>query len=120
MVSKEQQQQLATEFERNRAQLMNVSAQKQQLQFQSDTLGSALEELAKTGEKKVYKAVGNILVLSEVDKVKKELSEEKETSDLRVKSLLKQEENIVAKLNRIKAQIEGKTEAKETASSDIS
>jgi len=117
MISKEQQQQLAMEFERNRAQLMSVSAQKQQLQFQADTLGQAIEELAKTSEKKVYKAVGNILILSDVENVKKDLSDEKESAELRVKSMQKQEESLIAKLNKLKAQIEGKESPKEPSKS---
>lgn len=100
-------QQAVAEFERNRGQLMNVSSQKQQLQFQSTALNAALEELKKTSEKKAYKAVGNILVLCDVKDLQKELSEQKESSDLRVKSLQKQEDSLVEKLNKLRSKIEG-------------
>jgi len=94
------------EFERSRAQLMNISAQKQQMQIQSVTLGQALEELGKTKEKKVYKAVGNILIQTETGKVKKELKEKKDTVDLRLKTLQKQEDSLINKLNKLKSEIE--------------
>lgn len=94
------------EFEQGRSQLMGISGQKQQLQFQSKTIGEALEELGKTTEKKVYKAVGNILILSDVAAVKKELTEQKEASDLRIKTMQKQEDSLVAKLNKLKTIIE--------------
>lgn len=104
----DQKQQDIMEFERNRNQLLTVSAQKQQLQFQAAAIKSALDELEKTSEKKVYKAVGNILIQAPVPDVMKELKETKESTDLRVKTLQKQEEALVSKLNKLKRQIEGK------------
>ncbi len=94
------------EFERNRAQLLNISAQKQQMQLQSLTMKQALDELTKTKEKKVYKAVGNILIQAETTKVKKELQEKKESIDLRLKTIQKQEDSLINKLNKLKSQIE--------------
>lgn len=94
------------EFERSRAQLFNVSAQKQQLQLQSMTMKQALDELAKTKEKKVFKAVGNILIQADTDKVKKELEEKKESVDLRLKTLQKQEDSLVNRLNKLKSELE--------------
>jgi len=102
------------EFERNRAQLMNVSAQKQQLQIQNMTLKQALEELGKTKEKKVFKAVGNILIQSETTKVKKELEEKKKSVDLRLKTVQKQEDSLINKLNKIKSEIESGSKPEET------
>ncbi len=96
------------EFERSRNQLLNVSAQKQQLQAQSAALKSALDELEKTKEKKVYKAAGNILVLKDTAEVKKETKESKESLDLRIKTLQKQEDSLVNKLNTLKKDIESK------------
>lgn len=94
------------EFERNRSQLLGISAQKQQMQIQSMTLKQALDELAKTKEKKVYKAVGNILIQSDTIKVKKELEEKKSSVDLRLKTIQKQEDSLINKLNKLKSEIE--------------
>ncbi len=99
-------QQNLMEFEKNRNQLMNIGAQKQQLQMQSAAIDAALAELNKTSEKKAYKAVGNILVLCDVTDLKKELSEQKESTDLRVKTVQKQEDNMIEKLNKLRSKIE--------------
>ena len=84
-------QQDIMDFEKTRNTLLTISAQKQQLQIQGTALEQALTELNKTSEKKVYKAVGSILIMSSTDEVKKELEEQKETSELKVKTLQKQE-----------------------------
>src|SRR3989344_716040 len=97
------------DFERKRAQLMNVSGQKQQFQFQDKTLEKAIEELSKTKEEKVYKAVGNILILSPVKEVQKELKDQKETIEVIVKTLEKQEEQLMDSLNKLKSGIEKAT-----------
>jgi len=99
-------QQNLMEFEKNRNQLMNIGAQKQQLQMQSAAVDAALDELNKTSEKKAYKAVGNILVLCDVIDLKKELSEQKESTDLRIKTVQKQEDNMIEKLNKLRSKIE--------------
>lgn len=109
MANDEQAQQDLMEFERSRQQLLGVSSQKQQFQFQSATMEKSIEALEKTKEKKVYKAIGNILILSDTADVSKELKEQKEVTDLRVKTLQKQEDSIVQKLNKLKAKIQGKT-----------
>ena len=99
-------QQKVMDFERSRNQLMNISAQKQNLQIQSQTLKATLEELEKTKEKRVYKAVGNILILSDTSAVKKDVKEKQESAELRLKTLQKQEESLVNKLNGLKSEIE--------------
>lgn len=96
----------AVEFERSRNQLLNVSAQKQQLQLQGSALGNAVSELEKTKEKKVFKLTGNILIQSDTIATKKELQEKKESIDLRVKTMQKQEDSLVNKLNKLKSEIE--------------
>ena len=108
-----------SEFEKNRGQLMAISTQKQQLQVQLTVLEKSLEELGKTSEKKVYKAVGPILILSEIEEVKKDLSSQKESTDLRIKSFQKQEEVLMDKLNKLKHSIEsasGKSPGAESSS----
>ncbi len=104
----EQTQKDVIEFNRMRQQLGALTAQMQQLQLQSDTLKTALEELKQSKEEKVYKAVGNILVLKKSKDVEKEIKENKESTDLRVKTLKKQEESSVQKLNKLRSKIESK------------
>lgn len=100
-------QQNIVEFEKNRNQLLAISNQKQQFQIQSAALSEAVSELEKTSEKKVFKAVGNILIQVDTEKVKKEISEKKESLELRIKTLQKQEDSMVSKLNKLKSEIQG-------------
>lgn len=111
-------QQLAVDFDKNRRQLISVTAQKQQLQMQTSGVNASIEELEKTKEKKVYKAVGNILVLSDASKVKGELKEQKESLELRIKALQKQEDTVLDKLNKLKAKIESMQKGSATGSED--
>ncbi len=94
------------DFERSRVQLSAIEGQGQSLAIQAQVLGEALKELQETKEKKVFKAVGNILILTDVRRMEKELSEQKETIDLRQKTVKKQEESLMEKLNKLKAEIE--------------
>jgi len=82
--------------------------------MQSATLKMSLDELEKTSEKKVFKAVGNILVSVTTDDAKKELADQKETVDLRIKTLQKQEDATIQKLNKLKSDIEGQGQSDET------
>ncbi len=106
-------QQDRIDFERQRNQLMQLSSQKQQIEFQTKLLKDALEELNKTKEEKVFKAVGNIMLQTPVEEVKKDLNKEIEGMELRLKTVKKQEEISVDKLNKLKKKIEG-TQEKET------
>jgi len=112
-MDEQQKQQDRIDFERQRNQLMQLSSQKQQLQFQSKLLKETLEELSKTKEEKVYKAVGNILILSPVDDVKKDLDKQVKSIDLRIETVQKQEDISVDKMNKLKNQLESKKEEKE-------
>jgi prefoldin beta subunit len=105
-MAEENIQQAMAEFEKNRMQLVNLSNQKQQLQLHSHSLADSVAALKDTKEKKVYKAVGNILIPSETGVVRKELESQKESADLRIKTLQKQEDALIDKLNKLKHQIE--------------
>ncbi|MCR4335425.1 MAG: prefoldin subunit [archaeon] len=94
------------EFERSRIQLSAIENQTQSMKIQSQVISEALDELKSSKEEKVYKAVGNILILTDAKKVSKDLEEQKETIDLRAKTLKKQEENLMGKLNKLKTEIE--------------
>jgi prefoldin beta subunit len=112
-MNEEEKRALMVDFERNRQMLGNLSSQRQQIQMQVEVIKASLEELKETKEKTVMKVVGNILVNKPVAEMKKELEEQKESFELRVKTIQKQEESLINKLNSIKSQIEGKPEQKE-------
>jgi prefoldin beta subunit len=108
----EEIQQLITEFERGRNQLMMTGSQKQQLTIQKQTIELALEELNKSKEKNVLKAVGNILITKDRTETITELEKQKETAELKLKTVEKQEKILTDKLNKLKKQIEEKNEKK--------
>lgn len=69
--------------------LQALMAQKQGLQVQLMETESALKELKNASE--AYKIVGNVMVLSKKPELEDELKERKETAELRIKSIEKQE-----------------------------
>ncbi|MBI4448689.1 prefoldin subunit beta [Candidatus Woesearchaeota archaeon] len=97
--TQEQIQQLQM-HEQNMQQLL---MQRQQFGAQAIEFESALKELETT--KTAYKIIGNIMVLSDKDELRKELSERKELLDLRLRSLEKQEEQLRNKAGLLKEQI---------------
>ena len=101
------------EFEKTRSQLMGMSAQKNQLQVQSELLAKSVEELKNTKEEKVYKAAGNIMILTSRDSALKDVESQKESVDLRYKTVDRQETNLIDKLNKLKMEIE-KSQGKKT------
>ncbi len=88
-------------LQKYRQQLMFLSKQKQQLQVQNNVLENTLKELENTQEKRVYKGVGNIFIMSDKEKAIAETKETKETIDLKLKQIQKQEDTIVSKVNSL-------------------
>jgi len=93
-----------------RQQLMFLTQQKQQLQFQANVLENTIKELEKTKEKKVYKGVGNVFILSDKEEVIKDTKDLKDTIDLRIKNIQKQEDTIIKKINE-STKAEGKSKS---------
>lgn len=73
--------------------IQNVIFQKQNFQAQLIEVENALKEVEKTKEK-VYRLIGNVLVLCAKEDVKKDLNSRKEIIDLRIKSLENQEKKL--------------------------
>ena len=106
-MNEEEKRALMMDFERNRQMLGGLSQQKQQIQIQIEVIKASLEEIKDTKEKTVMKIIGNILISKSVEDMTKELNEQQASFELRLKTIEKQEESLIKKLNSIKAQIEG-------------
>jgi len=106
-MNEEEQRAAILEFERNRQMLMGITQQKQQIAMQLEMMSASLEELGKNKEKTVYKVVGNILFQKDAKEMEKELKEKKESMELRMKTVEKQEDTLVKKLNVIRSKVEG-------------
>jgi prefoldin beta subunit len=91
----------ANAINKYKQQLMFLSNQKQQLQVQFNVLENTLKELENSKEKRVYKGVGNVFIMSDKDKVFEETKETKDTIDLKLKNIQKQEDTVISKINSL-------------------
>lgn len=102
------------QFQQAQQQAQVLVRQKQQLELLMRETERALEELGKLQEgAAVYKTVGTILVKSEREELKKSLSEQKDTLDLRIKTLGRQEERVVQRLREMREKLEGALKGKQ-------
>lgn len=99
-------QQILMELQTFQQQMQTVMMQRESLSIQNIELDKALEELKKATTDEVYKAVGPILIKSTRKELESELTEKKEASELRLKSLQKQEERIREKLKDVQGRFE--------------
>lgn len=86
-----------------RQNLQNIMLQKQQFQLQLNEIESAVSELKETEQ--AYKIVGNIMVLSDKNKLEEELNQKKEIIELRIKNLEKQETQLKEKADDMQKKI---------------
>ena len=101
-MTKEQQEKISKlQLLEQSRQTLNV--QKQNFQLQLMELESAIKELKSTRES--YRIVGNVMIKKEPDELLKELEEEKQRLELRIKSLDKQEETIKNKMKSLQEEI---------------
>jgi len=83
--------------------MQNFMIQKQQFQAQLIEIDSALKELDKSNVS--YKIVGNIMVSANKEELSKELKSKKETIELRIKALEKQEKQIKEKATAMQSEV---------------
>lgn len=84
--------------------LTNLLNQKQNFQAQQIEINNALEELKKT-QGKTYKIIGQVMVASDKDLLKKELESKKEIVELRIKKIEEQESQIREKAKKIQEEV---------------
>jgi len=88
--------------------LNSFTMQKQNFQLQAQEINSALKEIE--SEETVYKIIGGIMVSAPKEKVKKELTESKESIEVRIKSIDDQEGKLREKANALKSEVMGSVE----------
>ena len=87
------------ELQTIQAQLQNIAIQKETFTIQNIEIEKALEELGKADDNEdVFKAVGPVLIKTNKADMVKELNEKKETAEVRLKSLDKQEAELQGKI----------------------
>ncbi len=92
-----------TQFQQVQQQLQSVSAQKYQMEAQMKEMERTLEELvAAAADSDVYRSVGSLLIkVQDKEKVKNDLDESKETLEIRVKALDRQEKTLREKFQNL-------------------
>ena len=83
--------------------LQHLLAQRQQFQLEAVEVESALTELGKT--EKAYKIIGNIMVTTNKEDLKKELEEKKKKVEMRTSSIEKQEEKLRTRAESIRKEV---------------
>lgn len=83
--------------------LQNFLMQRQQFQTQLMEIDSALDEIEKTDN--AYKIVGNIMVKTGKEDLKKDLTQKKELMEIRITSLEKQESQLQEKAQELKDEV---------------
>ena len=83
--------------------LQSFLGQKQAFQSQLVEIESALEELKKTD--KAYKIVGNVMIASDKEELKKDLEQKKEMTMLRIKTIDKQEAKMREKTSELQSEV---------------
>ncbi|MCK4398591.1 MAG: prefoldin subunit beta [Methanophagales archaeon] len=102
-----QVQNLFAQLQQLKVQIEAVGRQKMHVEALLKDAGNALEELEKLDEQSViYRAVGELMIKAERGVVKEDLSEKKETYDLRSKTLERQEERVQKKYQQLQQQLQ--------------
>lgn len=81
--------------------LQNLLLQKQAFQMELSETQAALNELEKAKDD-VFKIIGQLMIKSDKEKIKEELSNKEKMLDLRIKSLEKQESSFTEKLTELR------------------
>jgi prefoldin beta subunit len=91
-----------------RAQVQILTQQRQQVELQLREIDEALQEMETITEKTpIYKSVGSILIKTKgKNEVKKELTENKDTLELRKSTLEKQESRSREKLTELQSKVQ--------------
>jgi prefoldin beta subunit len=83
--------------------MQNFMQQKQQFQSQLIEINSAIDELEKSEE--AYKIIGNVMVLSKKEDLKKDLNSKKDMVELRIKTIEKQEAELKEKAKKLQGEV---------------
>lgn len=83
--------------------LNNTNLQKQNFQMQGVEIENALNELKDS--KEAYQIIGNIMIKTNSEKLKKDLDSKKEIIELRIKNLEKQEAKIKEEADKLQKEV---------------
>lgn len=95
------------QFQQMQQQIQVLSSQKLQLEAQLRDIERAVSELENTSDDApIYKSVGSLLVrVEDKEALEKELAEKKETLDIRIKALDRQEKHLMEKYQSLQQEL---------------
>lgn len=103
-LSEEKQKELLVLQQQYQALIVEIET----LKLKNKEIEEVLEELNKSNKNEAYKLVGNVLIKKSKDEILKELNDEKEIIEVRLKSLEKNKQKIEEKLKEFKKLLEEK------------
>lgn len=84
--------------------LQNILLQKQTFQIELAETKAALQEMEKSSDE-VYKIVGQLMIKSEKEKIKKELQDKEKMLELRMGTFEKQEKSSIEKMEKLRDEL---------------
>ncbi len=84
--------------------LNNILLQKHSFQMEFSETQSALREIENSGDD-VFKIVGQLMIKSDKTRIKEELSNKEKITDMRIKSLERQEESMMKELEGLREKV---------------
>lgn len=101
-----QVQNMIAQLQTVQQQLQMVVSQKVQLESTLKEIENAIKEVEKVEEDTpIYKSVGTVLVKTKKEEVLKELNERKETIEVRIRALSRQEEKLRERLKELQEKV---------------
>ena len=100
-----QAQHMVLQLQQYQQQAQTIALQKQQIEAQLMEITSALDELSKLDGSYAFRAIGPVLVKKSKEELLKTLREKKETLELRIKALTKQEEKVKTKVTELSQKV---------------
>ncbi len=95
------------QFQQMQQQAQAIATQRAQMELQLKDVERTLKSVeGLAGNAELYRSAGSILIRSTKDEVTKELADRKETLDLRIKTLLRQEERFQEKLKQMQEDLQ--------------
>ncbi|HRZ19195.1 MAG TPA: prefoldin subunit beta [Methanofastidiosum sp.] len=99
-------QQELMQFQQLQSQYQIIVSQLQSLKIEMSETDAALNELSKTENPVVYKSIGSILIKSEKPDLLDDLNKKKESIDIRIKTIEKQEDRVKKKLEEMQKNLQ--------------
>lgn len=99
-------QQELMQFQQLQSQYQIIVSQLQSLKIEMSETDAALNELSKNENPVVYKSIGSILIKSEKPDLLDDLNKKKESIDIRIKTIEKQEDRVKKKLEEMQKNLQ--------------